>query len=48
LIVNGKATLAEIETHYSLTDVIDANEAFDLQLEADRLAHEAAAKKRGK
>jgi hypothetical protein len=36
------ATLAEIESHYSLTDVLDANEALDLQHEADRLAHEQA------
>jgi hypothetical protein len=45
LIVSGKATLQEIETHYSLTDVLDANEALDLQGEADRLAHEAAMSK---
>lgn len=39
------ATLAEIETHYSLTDVLDANEALDLQAEADRAAHEQATSK---
>lgn len=29
------ATLQEIELHYSLIDVLDANEALDLQMAAD-------------
>ncbi len=43
--MNKTATWGEIETHYSLTDVLDANDALDLQMEADRLAHEQANKK---
>ncbi len=40
--MNKLASWTEIESHYSLTDVLDANDALDLQLEADRLAHEHA------
>ena len=32
------ATLREIETYYDIVDVFDANEALDLQDEADRRA----------
>jgi len=39
------ASLQEIETHYSLDDVLQANEALDLKLEAQRTAEEERAKK---
>jgi hypothetical protein len=38
------ATLTEIETNWSLTDLLDANEALDLDLEARRHAEEKQAK----
>ena len=38
--VEGKATLFEIETHWSCVDLLDANEALDLQYEAERRAAE--------
>lgn len=31
LVLDGVATLHEIETHWSITDVLDANEALDVQ-----------------
>lgn len=37
-ILRGKATLSEIETHYSILDLADLNEAMDLEEEAERLA----------
>jgi hypothetical protein len=37
-ILKGIATLQEIETHYTLTDLLDAHEALDLQEEADAWA----------
>jgi len=36
------ATLEEIETHYDLVDLLDANEALDLQDEAEALANEVS------
>ncbi len=39
-IVEGKATLEEIETHWSIIDLLDVNEALDLQWEAERRASE--------
>lgn len=36
--INGVATLQEIDTHYDLTEVWDANEALDIKEEAERLA----------
>jgi hypothetical protein len=35
LVVNKVATLQEIEVHWSLTDMMDVDEAFDLQSQAD-------------
>jgi hypothetical protein len=35
--------LADLDLHYSLTDVLDHNEALDLKQEAERLANERAA-----
>jgi hypothetical protein len=37
--------LREIEEHYTLLDVLDANEALDLQYDAQRRAQEKAAHK---
>lgn len=34
------ATLQEIDTHYDILEVLDANEVLDLQEEADRQAME--------
>lgn len=31
LVLDGVATLHEIETHWSIADVLDANEALDVQ-----------------
>lgn len=31
----GKATLNEIETHYSINDLADANEALDIEQDFD-------------
>jgi hypothetical protein len=31
-IVEGLATLEEIDTHWSLTDLLDANDALDVKL----------------
>ena len=39
LIVGKIATLHEVEEHYSVTDILDGNEALDLQMRAD---HEAS------
>lgn len=38
LVVRQIATLHEIETHYDINDVGDANEALDLMDEAERQA----------
>jgi ABC-type uncharacterized transport system substrate-binding protein len=42
LVLDGVATLEEIETHYSLDDVMSANLMLDLKHEAERLAREKA------
>jgi len=42
LIHAGVATLQEIESHYSLADVVIANMALDVKIEAEREAHERA------
>ena len=39
-------TLREIEEHWSILDLLDANEALDLDQEARRKAEERAAKGR--
>lgn len=44
--MENKATLAEIENHYSYYDVILANEALDIQEERLFLAHQADNKKK--
>jgi len=36
-IVKGVATLEEIETHWDLTDLLDANEALDVMDDLERL-----------
>jgi hypothetical protein len=36
------ATLQELETYYSLVDMVVRNEALDVKLEAERKAQEAA------
>jgi len=38
--LKGVATLEEIDCYYDLRDLLDANEALDIQDEADRLAME--------
>jgi hypothetical protein len=38
LVLRQVATLQEIETHYDIVDVMDANEALDLQDTADHRA----------
>jgi hypothetical protein len=43
-VVNGVATLSEIERFWHLGNVMDANEALDIQEEANRKAAEAAGK----
>ncbi len=35
LVVNQIASLKEIETHWSIIDVLNVNESFDLKIEAD-------------
>jgi len=40
------ATLQEIEEHWSILDLLDANEALNLDQEAKRKAEERAAKGR--
>ncbi len=40
LILQGVATLQEIETHWSLSDVVAANRALDAKLDAERQAYE--------
>ncbi len=42
------ATLSEIETHYSIDDVIEANEYLDLQDEAEKKQIERAKRRKGK
>ncbi len=37
LVLDEKATLAEIEQHWSLSDVLDANEALDVATDAQTL-----------
>jgi len=37
-VINGLTTLQEIDTHYDLVEVWDANEALDIKEETDRLA----------
>lgn len=41
LVVERIATLQEIETHYSVDDVLQANEALDLKREAQERARKA-------
>jgi len=36
--VNGVGTLQEIETHWSLDDLVDANDALDVQTAANNEA----------
>ncbi|MBU6428822.1 MAG: hypothetical protein KGR26_07430 [Cyanobacteria bacterium REEB65] len=43
--VERVATLHELETHWSLRDLILANEALDLRAEAQKAADEAARRK---
>lgn len=38
------ATLQELETHWSIDDVADANDALDAMLEAEFEAHEKKAR----
>lgn len=40
------ATLAEIETHWSIDDLADANEALDIKAEAEEFAARQARKGR--
>jgi len=40
------ATLQEVDEHWSVLDLLDANEALDLDQEAKRKAEERAAKGR--
>lgn len=42
LIIEHVATLHELETWYSVQDVMDRNEALDVWQRAQRRAHEAA------
>lgn len=42
LVLEKVATLAEIEQHWTLLDVGDANEALDLKDEQERRAHDLA------
>jgi hypothetical protein len=42
-VVEGQATLEALDTHYSLSDVLNHNDALDLKQEAERLAQERAA-----
>ncbi|MCG8433492.1 MAG: hypothetical protein MJA83_05630 [Gammaproteobacteria bacterium] len=46
--MEGKATLTEIQTEWSIIDLLDANEALDLQEEANHLAAIAARAKGGR
>lgn len=43
LVLEGVATLQELETWYSFDDVLVANEVLDLKLEAERRASKKAA-----
>jgi hypothetical protein len=45
LVIERVATLHEIETHYSVDDVLQACEALDLKQQALEEAREEAAKK---
>jgi hypothetical protein len=47
LVVKRVATLAEIETHWSLRDLILANEALDLDEEIERRAEKARTQQQG-
>lgn len=40
LVLEGFATLQEVETHYSLLDVFKANELLDLKRDVERRAGE--------
>ena len=40
LIINDKATLTELETTYTVEDVLLANEALDMQQEIDSILQE--------
>lgn len=40
LVVNRIASLQEIDTHYDIVELFDANEALDLQEAANRAAQE--------
>lgn len=42
LVLERVATLSEIETHYSIDDIADKNEALDARLEAEARAHAEA------
>ena len=43
--LSGAATLTEIETQWTVIDLLDANEALDLQADAEERAIEQARKK---
>ena len=45
LILSGKATLKEIDSYYDVVEAFDILEALDLQEEAERRAHEQAARR---
>jgi hypothetical protein len=44
LVIGQVATLHEIEVHWSLDDLLDANEAMDIQMLADVEASQRARK----
>lgn len=45
LVLSGKTTVREINEHMDLDDAFDLIEAIDLQDEAERRAHELAARR---
>ena len=44
LVLEGMATLQEVETYYDLVNVLDANEALDLKEEAEHRATDSLSK----